>query len=319
MRLLASISDQNDAERFGDYLLSQGIDNSVEQGSTGWDVWIHRDDHLDRARVELTAFTANPADQRFGAAQRTADRVRAQKARQEKKLRRNYVDVRTSWSLGASGPVLVTILLIIACGLVAAVTRLGARQDMDVRFMIAVPRPGINSPARTPEDGAKYPRPSLLWPLSGLQEIGHGEVWRLITPIFLHFGVLHLIFNLFWLRDLGFIIEGRRGSLWMIVLVLLVAVLSNLTQYLVDGASFGGMSGVVYGLFGYIWMKGKYAPEQGMGLHPNTVTIMLVWLAACMTGILGPVANTAHAVGLLVGVACGGAPGFVRKIMRDMR
>ena len=68
---------------------------------------------------------------------------------------------------------------------------------------------------------------------------------------------------------------------------------------------FLGMSGVVYALFGYIWMKGLYQPEQGMILHPNTITIMLFWLVLCMTGFVGPIANAAHFMGLAAGVAFG--------------
>jgi len=68
---------------------------------------------------------------------------------------------------------------------------------------------------------------------------------------------------------------------------------------------FGGLSGVVFALFGYLWMKGQYEPEQGMMLHPNTVTMMLFWLVLCMTNLLGPIANAAHVVGLLVGVTFG--------------
>ena len=52
-------------------------------------------------------------------------------------------------------------------------------------------------------------------------------------------------------------------------------------------------------------MKGVYQPEQGMAVHPNTVNIMLLWLVLCMTGMIGPVANAAHFVGLAVGMAFG--------------
>ena len=69
--------------------------------------------------------------------------------------------------------------------------------------------------------------------------------------------------------------------------------------------TFGGMSGVVYALFGYVWMKGRYEPEQGMILHPSTVQTMLLWLVLCMTGFLGNIANAAHVVGLVAGILFG--------------
>ena len=42
-----------------------------------------------------------------------------------------------------------------------------------------------------------------------------------------------------------------------------------------------------------------------MILPPNTITMMLFWLVLCMTGLMGPIANAAHVVGLLVGVIFG--------------
>ena len=65
------------------------------------------------------------------------------------------------------------------------------------------------------------------------------------------------------------------------------------------------MSGVVYGLAGYVWMRGKYDRASGVGLDPQSVTILLVWLVVCYTGVVGPVANTAHLVGLIVGMVWG--------------
>jgi GlpG protein len=65
------------------------------------------------------------------------------------------------------------------------------------------------------------------------------------------------------------------------------------------------MSGVIYALFGYVWMKGIYQPEQGMAVSSANVNIMVIWLFACMTGMLGPIANAAHFVGLAVGIAFG--------------
>jgi GlpG protein len=68
---------------------------------------------------------------------------------------------------------------------------------------------------------------------------------------------------------------------------------------------FGGMSGVVYALLGYVWMRGKYDPASGLFVPPPTVTMMLIWFVAGWTGILGPIANMAHGAGLVLGMAWG--------------
>jgi GlpG protein len=130
-------------------------------------------------------------------------------------------------------------------------------------------------------------------------------VWRLITPIFIHFDPIHILFNMLWLRDLGSMIEGRQSSWRLAVLVLVIAVCSDLAQYFVDGPVFGGMSGVVYGLLGYIWMRGKFDPGSGLYLHPSTVTMMIIWFFACFTPLIPHVANGTHAAGLIVGLAWG--------------
>mgnify|MGYP002624122839 CR=1 FL=1 len=152
-----------------------------------------------------------------------------------------------------------------------------------------------------------------------LPEVRQGQVWRLITPIFIHFGILHILGNMFGLFILGSQIESKEGKLRMALLVLVIAVLSNLAQYYLsplrirDGTiinlefspTFGGMSGVVFGLFGYVWMKSVFQPSKGFFMTQGMVLFMLLWLFLCMTGKLGAIANTAHVVGLLVGLIWG--------------
>jgi GlpG protein len=109
-----------------------------------------------------------------------------------------------------------------------------------------------------------------------------------------------------WLWDLGRMIEIKQGRLTLGLLVLTIAGLSNFCQYLMSGPLFGGMSGVVYGLLGYIWIRGRYDPRSGLYLDRRTVVLMIIWFLVCFTPLFLPyIANTAHAVGLGMGMAWG--------------
>ena len=89
------------------------------------------------------------------------------------------------------------------------------------------------------------------------------------------------------------------------LLVVVIGVTSNLGQNYWAGPFFCGMSGVVYGLLGYVWMKSKFDPATGVFLHPNTVAMMLIWFVLCLGRVIPNVANGAHAVGLGLGVLWG--------------
>ncbi len=300
MRMIGSIPDAEQAQRFEDYLVAQGIQATLEQSARGMDVWVHHDDQVDPARQEIDRFLANPADARYDAHAGAAERIRAEEENRQTRLRKKYVDVRTHWARPAIGPRPVTFVLI-ALSVVVAMGS-GAGRDFQAVDMIRI-------------TSAQVTQNTVEWE-AGLPEIRHGQVWRLVTPIFIHFGFIHLLFNMMWLYQLGSLIEVRKGSLALLAIVLVAAIPSNFLQYWDSGPLFGGMSGVVYALFGYVWMKGRFEPYQGMAIHSDAVFIMLAWLVLCFTGFLGPIANTAHVVGLIVGVVIGAGPHFWRKYIR---
>ena len=80
-------------------------------------------------------------------------------------------------------------------------------------------------------------------------------------------------------------------------------------EYLIT--SLGGMSGVVYGVFGYVWVKSIFDPKFGFRIPQSSIIIMMVWLFGCIFAEYLPaqirifptnVANWAHGIGLLVGM-----------------
>lgn len=145
-----------------------------------------------------------------------------------------------------------------------------------------------------------------------------GQPWRLLTPIFLHFGLLHIVFNGLWLWELGGMIERRQGLIRLLGLVVIVAGLSNMAQAMASVSIFGGMSGVIYGLLGYIAIWNKMRPQQRFPLPKAVVVFMVAWLLLCYTGFAallgaGDIANTAHASGLVMGVLLGLAAALLDK------
>lgn len=136
-----------------------------------------------------------------------------------------------------------------------------------------------------------------------------GQYWRVITPIFLHFGIFHILFNGLWIWEFGRRVELGLGHGVLALLVIGIGVASNAAQYLWQGPSlFGGLSGVLYGLMGFLWIFTKIKPQPAMMLQPGIVGFMLVWMVLGMTGAVnffidGSIANAAHLGGLVAGMA----------------
>jgi len=152
-----------------------------------------------------------------------------------------------------------------------------------------------------------------------------GQYWRLITPVFLHFSWLHIVFNCLWLWELGGRVEMVMGHFNMLMLFLVIAVVSNASQYEFGGAVlFGGMSGVVYGLLGFSWVAPMLQPAWRIQPARAVIILMVGWLVVCMAGVVevlgfGAIANAAHVGGLLCGAVLGAAFGALSRGGGDSR
>lgn len=286
MRQIGNLPDEKQARLFGDFLIAQGIRNEIEPDHNSWAVWIIEEEQLPAGREMLDRFRKNPSGPEFARAAGHAEKVRAAEAKENAEYRKRfYTHDRVFRRTGSFGSAILTYSLVAICVAISLLSKFGA----DIRILRYL---------------------YILDPLSAaggfLPQVQSGQIWRLFTPALIHFGVLHLLFDMLWLAALGAMIEVRQGTFRLALLVLVIAVVSNLAEYVFSGNwDFGGMSGVVYGLFGYIWLRSKFDPGSGLYISRENVILMVVWFFACFTGMLGPIANGAHASGLILGAAWG--------------
>jgi GlpG protein len=278
MRQVGVIASRELAQRFEGYLLTLGIGSQVREHREGFAVWVFDEDSIRRAESEFGTFREQPEDARF----READKARALKVAEEQARATAPAREVTMPRTWAQAPALFNTPVTLGLLMVSVMLTLWAQfgESLAAREMLLMTATTFR-----------------------------GEPWRAISPIFLHYGAMHLVFNMLWLKDLGGQIETLKGRVFLGGLVVALAVLSNSAQYFATGPGFGGMSGVVYGLFGYIWIKSKREPWSGFIIDQQTVWLMLAWFALCFTGWFGPVANLVHAGGLAVGVVLALIPG----------
>ncbi|MCE9608521.1 MAG: rhomboid family intramembrane serine protease [Planctomycetia bacterium] len=310
MRIVGRLNDERQATTFVDYLLTLGVGAKSEKSDRSaddihWDLWVFDEDQLALAKESLKSFETDPDADRFKSASKEADRLRRETAQQELALRRKQQSLVRRVYPNSSGRRPVTMTLLVASCLTFLLTDGGnseATRPLVARLSISA------APQLRDVSGERVIR---------LPELKQGQWWRVISPIFLHFGWMHILLNMMWLMDFGAQVEVLRGSRKMLLFTLVFAMGGNLSQYYFVGPSFGGMSGVVYGLFGYIWMKSWYEPSSGFFLQPFTVILLMTWFLLGLFDVVGATANLCHGVGLLLGVVFGYAPTLLRSIRKS--
>ena len=293
MRRLQSYDDAKRAQGLADALEVQGIESELRSDGGRHVVWVVSEDHLDAARDLANRLTEDS----FDANRVEADRIRKQRAAAKRPIRIPGVSRGDAAAGGGPAGQMTLALIVLSVG-VALFSGMGNSQSPILRALLIVPV--------TPE--------GLYLP-----EIDWAQPWRLLTPMLIHFGFLHLIFNMLWLYRLGSQIENVEGTRSLLLLVVLTQVPGALVQFAASGPLFGGMSGVVYGLFGYSWMQARYA-SKGFALSDQDTLWLMGWFVLCATGLVGHIANIQHALGLVFGLLAG-MPAYVafRRSSSDMR
>lgn len=295
MRQIGALENEQQARRIVDYLTTEGISAQADSEGDGWAIWVRDENQVDSARAQLEEFVQNPDLPKYRAATDQAEKLRSDELRRRTAQAKRMVDMRQQWSQPLRRRAPLTFALIGLSVFASLVTYFGELSSSAV----------FNTLMFT--DFRIYQQTG-----DGLLQIKEGQIWRLVTPIFLHGGWIHLLFNMSWMYYLGALVEIRCGTVRMGIMALVMAVVSNVSQYVLGpGPNFLGMSGVVYGLFGYVWLRSRLDPRSGFFMPDSTVFIMIFFLVLGFAGGFGgvfggAVANWAHAGGLGAGVALAG-------------
>ncbi|HEY6971976.1 MAG TPA: rhomboid family intramembrane serine protease, partial [Candidatus Angelobacter sp.] len=139
--------------------------------------------------------------------------------------------------------------------------------------------------------------------------IRRGELWRLVTSMFPHVGLLHLIFNVYWIWVFGTLVEQVYGSVKTMALILLFAIGSNALEYAFATGGVG-LSGVGYGLFGLLWVLSRHDERFRDAVDTRTIQLFVGWFFLCIFltyAQMMNVGNIAHGSGAVLGFLTGWA------------
>ncbi len=290
MRHIGSLPNEEQARLFGDYLFARGIRNQIERdGAASWMVWVADEEQLTDATDAFTRFRSQPAASEFARTYASAGKLRADEERRRKLIARLRAGRQLFSSTRPYGAGLLTYLLIVVCLVVFARSDTGLNRGWLTPLFISDPG-------------------TVVGPF--LPEVRHGEIWRLFTLHVHSFRLDPPDFNMLWLFQLGSMIEGLQGR-WRFCsarggdagshfqpdAICCIPDYRFITHISYIGmahlANFGGMSGVIYGLFGYVWLRGKFDPASGLFIDRQNLTLALVWMVAGFAGWAGPVAKYA--------------------------
>ncbi|PHM74092.1 rhomboid family intramembrane serine protease GlpG [Xenorhabdus kozodoii] len=268
MIYITSISNPRLAQAFIDYMATQGIHLTMQPTNEPplVELWLEDDSQRSRVEQELRHFAHDPLNERYQAAS-----WQTGKSVSPFKYH-NSLNLNTLKS--QSGPLTIAITLL--CILVYLWTIMAGIPDV------------MNS---------------LAWPTNSNQYL---ELWRWLSPALLHFSLTHLLFNLALWWYFGSQVERKIGRGKLFEITIISAIFSGWAQSLFSGSHFGGLSGVVYALIGYVWLTGELSPKRGISAPRGLIAISVIWLLVGYFDLFSlNIANAAHVAGLIIGLLMG--------------
>jgi len=270
----ASLPIEINLLRFSQFLHDQRVVHRINEESGQQVIWVQDEQHAMLVRDALAEWS-------FDEATTSHSSAASQSQSASMPMRGLNALLRACWQAP------ISFMLILACLLVAVVSLLGS----EVQRVAGLFYPLLDTAGFF----------ALLGSMDSL-----GDVARSLTPILLHFGELHLVFNMLWLWYFGSQLESVQPRYLYLVLIILCAFVGNTTQYLYSGYNnFGGMSGVVYGLVGYAWVTHAFMPQSPLLINNRMFVVFVIALLAMELFASSWIASAAHVGGLIAGLIWG--------------
>jgi membrane associated rhomboid family serine protease len=137
--------------------------------------------------------------------------------------------------------------------------------------------------------------------------VAEGEYWRLLTAMFLHFGLPHLALNSLGLYLFGSLIESVFGSARFLAIYLVTGLCASVASFAFGSpvAAAAGASGAVFGLLG-AWLAYNLRRRQ-LSLAQSNIqgALLLIGINLAFGFLIPGIDNLAHIGGLIAGVAAG--------------
>lgn len=149
--------------------------------------------------------------------------------------------------------------------------------------------------------GAPHPLVALLAGATSGPQLRFGHLWTLVSASFVHYGLLHIGFNLYWLQDLGRLARQIFGPARFVVVFVLSGIGGFVLSDLVSGAPTAGASCALFGLLGAMatfgWRRGGVVGDRIKSHMVRWIIIATIFALA-----MGGVNHLGHGGGLLTGV-----------------